>query len=379
MFQKDYRFITMQFTERLKTIKDIPQSFLKNKRVLLRADLNVPIDKNGIISDKEDWRIKAVLPTIEYLLKKDAKIILITHLGRPKGVIVESLRLGPIQDKLSALLDISVGRMPDCLGRNIEKAVQEMEAGEILMLENLRFHKEEEENDEEFAKKLASLGEIYVNDAFSDSHRSHASIVGIPKFLPAYAGLLMEKEIKILEKAKNPSHPAIAIIGGIKLETKLPLVKALSKLYDNVLVGGMIANQIINSEFTRTISPNVILPILDGLSKQKYFDIGADSVKEFSKFINEAKSIIWNGPMGKFEDPDYEIGTKGIIAAIKSARRNGAEILIGGGETIYALQKFAPALTKNAKRIYISTGGGAMLEFLAGKELPGIEALKSQS
>jgi len=361
----------------LRTLSDIPLESLKNRRVLVRADFNVPVGDDGIIDNNEDWRIKAVLPTIKYLLKQKARIILLAHLGRPDGKVVEKLRLGPIQDKLSELLDVSVAKMPDCIGKNIQKAIAEMVSGEILMLENLRFHKEEEANDEKFAKELASFGDLYVNDAFSDSHRNHASIVGITKFLPSCAGLLMEKELEMMRSAIHPVHPAIAIIGGAKLETKLPAVLNLAKIYDYVLVGGLIANEILQTSIAKKISPNVILPIPDSLIGAKYFDIGENSVKEFSIFIKKAKTIIWNGPVGMFEDLKYQAGTKGIIELIKSAHKKGAAVLIGGGETIYALQKFAPELMdKNINNFNISTGGGAMLEFLAGKKLPGIEALK---
>lgn len=367
----------MDCSANVKTIKDIPPERVKNKRVLLRADFNVPLDSNLRVCDKEDWRIRAALPTIKYLLKHGAKIIIMAHLGRPKGRVVENLRLGPIQDKLSELLNIFINRTLDSVGKNVEKAIAEMREGEILMLENLRFHREEEAGSGEFSEKLAKLGDIYINDAFSDSHRAHASIIGVPRFLPSYAGLLMEKELKIMETAGNPKHPAMAIIGGAKLETKLPAVEALAKIYDYVLVGGIIANEILNTPFKNEIASNVVLPKAGNLEKQKYFDIGENTVEEFSKFIAIAKFIIWNGPMGRFEDPDFAEGTKGIIQAIKSALESGAKILIGGGETIYALQKFAPELMdKKIKNFHISTGGGAMLEFLAGKKLPGIEALK---
>lgn len=376
----------MQFSDSLKTLgENISPNDLENKRVLLRADFNVPMDKNRNIDDKEVWRIRATIPTIEYLIKQNAKVIIMSHLGRPKGNVIESLRLGPVQDKLSEMLDISISRTPDCIGPEVEKAISEMDPGEVLMLENLRFHAEEEKNDKKFAEKLSKLGDIYINDAFADSHRAHASIVGITEFLPSYAGFLMEKEIKMMNRAAAPIHPAVAIIGGIKIETKLPTVKTLSRAYDCVLVGGIIANEIINTSLSKTISPNVILPISDGLAKQKYFDIGSNSVKEFAKFIQEAKSIIWNGPVGKFEEPEFSEGTRGVVDAIRIAYKNGARILIGGGETIAAIEKFAPEFMKynekpdrSAGRIYISTGGGAMLEFLGGKKLPGIEALKSQ-
>ncbi|MBU3965648.1 phosphoglycerate kinase [Patescibacteria group bacterium] len=367
-----------------KTLKDIPQKDLKNKRVLLRADFNVPVGDDRIVDEKEDWRIKAVLPTIKYLIGARAKIIILTHLGRPNGRVEESLRLGPVQDKLTELLDMSVKKIPDCVGRKVKEAIAEMEEGEILMLENLRFHKEEEKNDKNFAGKLAELGDIYINDAFGVSHRAHASTVAITEFLPSYAGLLLQKEIDVLEKILEKSdRPAVALIGGKKTETKLPVINILTEACDYVLVGGAIANEIINTPISKEVAPNVILPINCVIKKGDCLDIGDDSVKEFSKFIRNARTIVWNGPMGEFEKPEFAEGTKGVIEAIDAAYSNGAKVIIGGGETILALQKFAPSFfgysdgfdKLTAGRMHISTGGGAMLEFLAGEKLPGIEAL----
>lgn len=379
-------FLFAKNESRLKTLRsDFPSGDLSGKRVLLRLDLNLPIKKDGSVEQNGEWRIVAALPTVKYLIAQDAKVIILSHLGRPRGKVVETLRLSSVQKKLFEMLGVSANRIPDCLDKETEKAIAEMKNGEIMMLENLRFHAGEEKNDKEFARHLAALGDIYVNDAFGDSHREHASIVGITKFLPSYAGFLMEKEYESLEYAFLPARPSVAIIGGAKLETKLPVVYALSKIYNYILVGGMIANEIINTSLSKTIDPNVILPINDGLAKQKYFDIGTNSVREFSVFIDKAKTIIWNGPMGKFEEDEFSEGTIGIIKAIKNAyKKNGVRIIIGGGETIAAIQRFAPEFFKYkdgfdklaAGRMYISTGGGAMLEFLSGKKLPGIEALK---
>lgn len=361
----------------LRTLREIPKKSLKNKSVLLRADFNAPVGNDGVIDSNEDWRIKAVLPTIEYLLKQNTKIILLAHLGRPGGKVRENLRLDPIRDRLSELLNLSVKKIFDCVGRDAENAIGEMKAGEILLLENLRFHSGEEENDDVFAKKLSKLGDIYINDAFSDCHRKHASIVGITKFLPSYAGLLLEKEFNLMENANNPEHPAVAIIGGAKIETKLSEVKALEKIYDHILVGGIIANEIIKDQKKYNISPNVILPDKKAVLKAKGYDIGEISFKKFENFIKNAKTIIWNGPMGKFEEKKYSAGTRNVIGSVIEAHDAGAKILIGGGETINAIQRFAPELmNKKTKSFNISTGGGAMLKFLAGENLPGIEALK---
>jgi len=231
----------------MKSLKEIKD--LKNKKVLLRVDFNVPIGKEGSVDKGEDWRIRATLPTIEYLIKKHAKIILLSHLGRPDGKVVEEFRLGPVQDRLSELLGLSVIKTPDCTGNVVRETVDEMKAGEIVLLENLRFHKEEEENDDNFAKELASLGDIYVNDAFSVSHRAHASVHAITRHLPSYAGLLLEKEIGILTDAiNNPKRPATIIIGGAKAETKLPVIKYLMDKFDHILVGGVVANVILKAK-----------------------------------------------------------------------------------------------------------------------------------
>ncbi len=404
----------MDVLNKMRSISEIKK--LKGKKVLLRTDFNVPIGNKGEIGENEDWRIRAVLPTIKYLIKNKAKIIILAHLGRPGGKAVESLKLGPVQDKLSELLDISVTRAPDCVGEATEKIIGEMSEGEVLMLENLRFHKEEEDNNAAFAKKLAGCGNIYINDAFGDAHRRHASITGITEFLPSYAGFLLEKEVAILEKAMNkPARPAIAIIGGAKIETKLPVISYLLPKFDNIIIGGAIANDILKikgwqvgkslagDEIVKEIDriqildPKIAIPadlMVEGeingekLSRisavakvgknEIIYDIGPQTAILYKKIILKAKTIIWNGPVGKFEDKLFEKGTLKIVQAIKEAYAKGAEVIVGGGETIYAIAEFAPEMLKKNGRIHISTGGGAMLEFLAGKKLPGIEALKQR-
>lgn len=363
--------------KKINTLKSgISSNELTGKRVLLRLDLNIPMKKNKTIDANDEWRIIATLPTLKYLIAQKAKIIIITHLGRPGGRVEESLRLEPVGKKLAEFLGVSIRLMSDCLGEKVQRAIAEMSAGELLMLENLRFHAGEEKNETEFAKSLATLGDIYINEAFSDSHREHASIVGITKYLPSYAGFLMEKEYESLSLVLKPTSPSVAIIGGAKIETKIPVIDSLSKIYDYVIIGGMIANEMIDFSSGKAIAPNVLLPLKDDLKKQRYFDIGVISINLFSKFIREAKSIVWNGPMGKFEENEFSRGTLGIIEALKIAYNSGSRIAIGGGETVAAVQKFAPEFFEYKDRIYISTGGGAMLEFLAGKNLPGIEALK---
>ncbi|MBW6440634.1 phosphoglycerate kinase [Patescibacteria group bacterium] len=386
----------------MKSIREIKN--LKGKKVLVRVDFNVPVGDDGVVDGKEDWRIKAVLPTIQYLLKKEAKIILMAHLGRPEGKVVEEMKLGPVQDRLSELLELSVTRAPDCVGDMVKEIVDEMQAGEIVLLENLRFYKEEEKDDEEFARKLASSADIYVNDAFSVSHRAHASVSAITKFLPSYAGFLLEKEVKILSEAiNNPQKPATIIIGGAKAETKLPIIKFVMDKYNHILVGGVVANVILKAKGIDTgqsligdIDPEeakkidldnkklyipfdvivcnskikrVELTPVGKIGDERILDIGPDTEELFSKIIVDSKMIIWNGPMGKFENEKFASGTRKIAEAMVKSK--GYKI-IGGGDTIAALSQFGYL----DKVDYVCTGGGAMLEFLAGEKMPGIEALK---
>ncbi len=350
----------------LKTIHNLN---LKNKKVFLRVGFDVPLGDDGKIDEKEDWRIKASLPTIRYLLEKNCRIILATHLGRPKGKIVEKLSVEPIQEKLSQILNLPITMVSDCVGPQVKKTADKIRGGEILLLENLRFHQEEEKNDLDFAKKLANLAEIYINDAFSVCHRKHSSIVGIPEFLPSAAGLLLEKETKILFKAlKNPKRPAIAIIGGAKIKTKLPVIASLAEKYNQVLIGGLTAVEarIENLKFDE----NVFLPD-DFLEKNGgKLDIGKKTIDKFHEIISTAKTIVWNGPMGKFEEKEYSFGTKKIAQAIAES---SAYKIVGGGDTIFALSQFGLIEQMD----FVSTGGGSMLEFLSGKKLPGLEALKN--
>ena len=351
----------------LKTIHNLN---LKNKKVFLRVGFDAPLGDDGKINEKEDWRIKAGLPTIKYLLKENCKIILATHLGRPKGKIVEKLSVKPIQKKLSEILNLPIIIVSDCVGSQVKKTVDEMQSGEILLLENLRFHPEEEKNDLDFTKKLAGLAEIYINDAFSVCHRRHASVCAITKFLPSYAGLLLEKEISILSKAiNNPKRPAIVIIGGAKIKTKIPAIQSLAKKYDQVLVGGLTAveAQIENLKFDK----NVFLPDDFLEENEKKLDIGKRTIDKFQKIISTAKTIVWNGPMGKFEEKEYSQGTKKIAEAVAES---GAYKIVGGGDTIFALSQFGLI----DKMDFVSTGGGSMLEFLSGKKLPGLEALQCE-
>jgi phosphoglycerate kinase len=348
----------------MKTLRDFN---LKNQRVLVRCDFNVPLaQKQGIILD--DFRIKQTLPTIEYLIEKGAKVILMSHLGRPEGKVVESLRLTPIQNRLMEYLDLSVTKAPDCLGKEIEKWSREMQPGEILLLENLRFHKEEEENNDGFAKKLAKLGEIYINDAFGASHRPHASIAGIPKHLPSGAGLLFEKEIKVLtDLIKNPKIPLVAIIGGAKVKTKVKLIDKISEKADWVLVNTLIKNELKEKNVKLKCPQKIVEPIDEIEGK----DIGPKTINLFKEKIAPAKTILWTGPLGQIEEKKYQKGTREIARAITKSK---AFSIVGGGETVEFINKIG--LTK--KFNHLSTGGGAMLDFIVDGKLVGIEALKSK-
>ena len=344
----------------MKTLKEFK---LKNKRVLVRCDFNVPLDqRRGIILD--DFRIKETIPTIEYLTKKGAKIILMTHLGRPEGRVVESLRLTPIQDRLMEYLDLSVTKTQDCIGKEVEDWTNEMQSGEILLLENLRFHKEEEENDENFAKELSRLGDIYINDAFGASHRAHASIVGIPKYLPSGAGFLLEKEIKVLSKIiENPEKPLIAIFGGREGDYKA--MNKISEKADWILIGGLIQKEMEMKKQNLKYPEKIIKPI-DAIDGE---DVGPKTIDLFKEKISQAKTIFWNGPLGKIEEKRFLKGTEEIAKAII---KSGAFSVVGGGETVEFINKIGLIDKFN----HISTGGGAMLEFLSGEKLPGIESLK---
>ncbi len=385
-------------------MKFLRDAKVKNKRVLVRCDFNVPLDDKGQITD--DFRIRSTLPTISWLIKNGAKVILMSHLGSPEGNIVETLKMDVVQQRLTEYLDLSVVKAPDCVGKEIESWTKEMKPGEILLLENLRFHKEEEKNDSRFAKKLAALADIYVNDAFGTCHRFHASIVGAPKFLPSFAGLLLEKEIKSLNKIiKNPKRPLVAAMGGAKVSTKIKLMKELLNYVDHLFIGGVLANTVLKAkgmavgkskvddemiEETKKLNltnPKLHLPIdvivsqnasgeaeisrrgpASAREDELILDIGPDTIKLFESIAKRAKVIFWNGPMGYYENEKF---AKGTIALAEIIARSKAYSIIGGGDAVSVLEKLN--LTKNID--HISTGGGAMLAYIAGEELPGIKAL----
>jgi len=347
---------------KIKTLKDFTN--LKGKRVLVRCDFNVPLSEKGEILD--DFRISQTLPTIQYLLKKKAKIILMTHLGRPKGKVKKSLKVDCLQERLMEYLDLSITKAPDCVGEEIERWTKEMMEGEILLLENLRFHKEEEENNSEFARKLAELGDIFVNDAFGVAHRNHASVVGVVKYLPSAIGLLFEKEIKTLEKIiKNPKRPLIGIIGGKKVETKIKVIDKISQKGDFVLVGGLIKKEIKEKNIKLKYPRKVVFPV----DSKKEKDIGEETLKIFKEKILSAKTILWNGPLGEIEKEEFCEGTKKIVEYIIESK---AFSVAGGGDTV----EFIRRVKLDKKFSHLSTGGGAMLTFLGEGKLPALEALK---
>ncbi|MDD3072259.1 MAG: phosphoglycerate kinase [Candidatus Pacebacteria bacterium] len=384
-------------------IKNLEDFQLKSKRVIVRCDFNVPIDEKGNISD--NYRIRKSLPTIDYLIKEKAKVIILTHLGD----FEEKAGLSPVQKELSNLLKKEIKKTNDCVGKEVEKEIEAMKEGDVILLENVRKHKEEKENDLKFAKELSKLGDIFINDAFASSHRNHASIVGITNYLPSGAGFLLKKELAVLSKIMdNPWRPFGAIIGGVKFSTRINLIKNLINKADHILFGGEIANNILmakgicvnktwegDKDSTSEIrkiditSPKIHLPIDvvvsgdkkgesyvrstgPGVVKKEEFllDIGPETIRVFSDVLKDMKTIIWAGPLGLFEEPLFEKGTREIGERI--ARNHRAYKVAGGGDTVFSIFKF------NLERGFdhISTGGGAMLSFLSGDKLPGIEALE---
>lgn len=381
---------------------------LYNKKVLVRVDFNVPIE-NGIVSD--DTRIVESLPTIKKILQENGKLVLMSHLGRPKGKRNDEFSLFPISKKISGLLNIEVKFVSDCVGSDVEEKVSKLQVGEILLLENLRFYKEEETNDKNFSKQLASLADIYVNDAFGCAHRAHSSTEGITKYIStSVAGYLMQKEITYLSKAiSNPQRPYLAIIGGAKISGKIDVIENLLDKVDSLIIGGgMIFTffkaqnleigksllEIDKIELAQKIldiankkNKKILLPIdvvvadkFDNLANRENvnienipqnmigMDIGEKTVEIFSREILNSKLIVWNGPMGVFEMENFAYGTKAIAESLVLATKNGATTIIGGGDSASAISKFG--LEESVS--HVSTGGGASLEFLEGKTLPGI-------
>ncbi len=395
-----------------KTVANLSASDLSGKRVLVRADFNVPLDDAGNITD--DTRIRAALPTIQDLTGKGAKVILSSHFGRPKGQVNEKMRLTPVAKRLSELLGKEVIKCDDCIGDEVASKVKGMENGQVALLENVRFYAEEEKNDPEFAKKLASVADLYVNDAFGTAHRAHASTEGVTHYLsPSVAGSLMEKELQYLKGAiEEPQRPLAAIIGGSKVSSKIGVIETLLEKCDKLLLGGgmiftflkargiSVGNSLVEDdklELAKSLEAKakergvaMLLPtdvvIADKFSADANtqivsvenipdgwmgLDIGPDSVKTFQEALADCKTVIWNGPMGVFEIDKFAKGTEAIAHTLSELTPKGTTTIIGGGDSVAAVEKVGLA----DKMSHISTGGGASLELLEGKELPGVAAL----
>lgn len=364
-------------------MKKITDFSLKNKRVLVRCDFNVPFSEKGEMED--DFRIETTVPTIEYILKQGGKAVLMSHLGRPGGKRENKFSLSLIQDKLVEYLDLSVVKADDCIGSKIEEWTKQMQPGEVLLLENLRFRQGEENNDERFSRRLARLGDIYINEAFSVSHRNHASVVGLPRLLLSGIGLFFFEELKVLKKIRQiPERPLVGIVGGAKVEKKLKPVPGLLKLVDILLIGGETGEVLKKYEETGETPPELkgIISKID-LGSEKLFiprdgvyqdgeisDIGLDTIHLFEEKIQKGKTIFWAGPVGNTDLEKFEKGSKKVAKAIGTANTFS---VAGGGDTVSFLRK--RGMDKNFS--HISTGGSSLLHFLSEGTLPGLEALDS--
>ena len=391
-----------------KTIKDID---LKNKKVLVRCDFNVPMDEEKNITD--NTRIVAALPTIKYLLENNCAIILCSHLGRPKGEFKPEFSLKPVAKELSKLLNKEIIMAKDVIGEDAKSKAKNLQNGQIMLLENVRFHREETDNDPEFSKQLASMAEVYVNDAFGAAHRAHSSTAGVAQYLPAVSGFLIEKELKFLGNAlNNPERPFVAIMGGAKVSDKIGVIDSLLEKVDTLIIGGGMAYtffkaqgyEVGNSicemdkldlakelmEKAKNKGVKLMLPVDTKIGKEfkpdtesktvswteipegwEGFDIGEKSIKMFAEEIKKAKTVVWNGPLGLFEFDQFAIGTNSIAEVLSQI---DATTIIGGGDSAAAVRKAG----LEDKMTHISTGGGASLEFLEGKKLPGIECLQDK-
>jgi phosphoglycerate kinase len=410
IFDEDGRFAWIYHRERVMpklSVRDLP---VKGKKVFVRVDFNVPLDEHLNITD--DTRIKAALPTIQYILEHGGIPILASHLGRPKGEVIPKLSLAPVAKRLEELLKRKVIFAQDCIGDDVKNIAEGLKEGDIVLLENTRFHPEEKKNDANFSKELADLADLYVNDAFGSAHRAHASVEGIAHhFENPAGGFLMEKELKYLEGSlKNPQKPLLAIIGGAKVSTKIGVIKNLLQKVDNLVIGGgmcftflkakgysigtsLCEDDLLDEAKNLISNTKIYLPIDVVIAKEPKpgnptktvdassipsdycgVDNGEQTTNEICAFIKKAKTIVWNGPMGIFEIDEFSQGTAKVAHAIADATAAGAISIVGGGDTIAALSKFKLLDTVS----HASTGGGASLEFLEGKELPGIKVLKEK-
>jgi phosphoglycerate kinase len=388
-------------------LRSIREIGLKDKRVLMRVDFNVPMDKEGYITD--DARITAAIPTIQFISGQGARLVLMSHLGRPDGQRDEKYSLKPVADHLAELLKQEVNMASDCIGPEVNAMVEQLKAGEIILLENVRFHPGEEENDPAFSQQLALLGDIFVNDAFGTAHRAHSSTAGVAEILPAYAGFLLEKEVNMLRKVmEHPESPRMAILGGAKIKDKLALIRNLLDKMDILLIAGGMANTFLKAQdicigksicedklldeaksllaLAKSKNKTIILPLdavlADTLSddaaaavadiravpeEKMILDIGPQTIAAFSQAIAAAHTIIWNGPVGAYEYAQFALGTEAVARAMA---RSNAVTVIGGGDSAAAVHK----LGLDEQFTHISTGGGATLEFLEGKQLPGVQS-----
>ncbi len=389
-----------------KTVKDID---LKGKKVIVRCDFNVPLDDNGNITDNR--RIVGALDTIKYLLEQGSKVILMSHLGRPKGEVKPEFSLKPVAEELSKLLGKEVKLASDIVGESAKKLTSEMVEGDVVLLENVRYDAREEKNDLELAKELASMADIYVNDAFGTAHRAHSSTAGIAEYLPAVSGFLMEKELNFLGTAlENPERPFVAILGGAKVSDKIAVIDNLLEKVDSLIIGGAMANTFIKAmgyrvgkslceddklglakelmEKAKSKGVKLILPVDGKLGKEfskdtetqtvnianvpedwSIYDVGPKTIELYRAELEKAKTVVWNGPVGLFEFDQFAVGTNAVASILASL--DNATTIIGGGDSAAAVQKSGLA----SKMTHISTGGGASLEFLEGKKLPGVECL----
>jgi phosphoglycerate kinase len=387
---------------------------VRGKRVLVRVDLNAPQDDSGAITD--DTRLRASLPTIQYLLNQGASVILMSHLGRPKGKVDPKYSLKPIAARLSELLGRLVPLAPDCVGPEVEAMARALQPGEVLLLENLRFHPEEEANDPGFAKQLAMLGEVYVNDAFGTAHRAHASTEGVAHDLPAVAGFLMEKELNFLGGAlENPKRPFVAISGGAKVSDKIAVLDHLIEIADTTLIGGGMANTFFKAQGlfvgdslveddkledarrlmaqAETAGKPFVLPVDVAVGEKfaadaertittpdaipegwRILDVGPQTILAFGEALKDAQTVIWNGTLGVAEFPDFALGTRALIRLLVELTSLGVTTIVGGGDSAAAVEAMGVA----DKLSHVSTGGGASLEFLEGRELPGVAALRDR-